>query len=73
MNDLELVQKRIDFYEKQLVILYDNKPYWFQKKALKRYYEKIDFFEERIMNVYSNFEKEIELDLEILNSLENKR
>lgn len=71
MSDLKLIQDRINFYQNQLNLLYDNKPFWFQKSALKRYNEKIEFFEDKIMNIYFNFEKEIDFDIKILEQIKN--
>lgn len=73
MNDLKLIQTRINFYQNQLNLLYDNKPFWFQKKALKSYNEKIEFFEDKIMNIYLNFEKEIDFDMKILEHIQNNK
>ncbi len=71
MSDLKLIQDRINFYQNQLNLLYDNKPFWFQKNALKRYNEKIEFFEDKIMNIYLSFEKEIDFDIKILEQIKN--
>lgn len=58
---MRLKEKQIKFCEIQIDHLKKHKPLWFQKKALKSYYEDIDLLEDKICDYYRQIEEEIDL------------
>ena len=55
--------------EKQIEHLKSHKPFWFQKEALKSYYEDIDLIEDQICNYYRQIEDEIKSIEELKNNI----
>lgn len=64
---MKLKEKQIKFCEIQIEHLKSHKPFWFQKKALKSYYEDIDLIEDQICGYYVQIEKEIRIIEELKN------
>lgn len=64
---MKLKEKQIEFCEIQIEHLRSYKPFWFQKKALKSYYEDIDLIEDQICSYYVQIEKEIKIIEELKN------
>lgn len=64
---MKLKEKQIKFCEIQIEYLQNHKPYWFQRKELKSYYEDIDLIEDQICNYYVQIEKEIRIIEELKN------
>ncbi len=57
---IDLICLKIEFCEKQLNILYSNKPIFFQKKRIEDYNKKIEKCENRIIDLYRQLEGEID-------------
>lgn len=66
---MKLKEKQIKFCEMQIEHLKNHKPFWFQKKELKAYYEDIDLIEEQICNHYKQIEDEIKIIEELKNNM----
>lgn len=69
---MKLKEKQIRFCEIQIEYLQSHKPYWFQKKELKSYYEDIDLIEDQICNYYKQIEDEIKIIEEMKKQISNK-
>lgn len=65
--NINMIQKKIDNCKSELDYLMDNKPYWFQKKKLYIYDQKIEELNKKIHKC----NLEIEEQLEIINKLKN--
>ena len=50
---------RIKFYEEQINILKKNKPYWFQKRKLKKYNDRLKEYQNKIYDIYKKIEEEL--------------
>ena len=66
---IEHLHTRIKFYENQIQILREEKPFKFRKKALKKYYEQINEYEEKIKLNYKEIEKEFKFIAQIYENL----
>lgn len=62
---LKYLNSKIDFYEKQINILNQNKPSSFQKEKLKNYYNKINEYESKLKESYDQINEEMDLITEL--------
>lgn len=65
--NITVIQKKIDNCKSELDYLIDNKPYWFQKKKLSIYEQKVEKLNKKI----HKYNLEIEEQLDIINKLKN--
>lgn len=66
---MKLIEKQIEFCEMQIAHLEEYKPFWFQKKKLKAYYEDIDLLEDKICDYYRQINNEVKIIEKMRNSI----
>ena len=67
-----LLGKQAEFYQDYLLHLEDTKPFFFQKKKLKKHQEEIDNCQNKIMELYKKMEEEIDVVYKMQKNLKNK-
>lgn len=67
-----LLGKQAEFYQNYLLHLEETKPFFFQKKKLKKHQEEIDNCQNKIMELYKKMEEEIDAIYEMQESLKDK-
>ena len=60
-NFLDILFLELKIYKAKLIILENNKPYWFQKQKLKKYNEEKQELENKINNYKIKIKEELEL------------
>lgn len=59
--NLQFLSTKISFYERQLNLLKQNKPFDFQKRKLKDYYKRITEYENKLKESYNQIVKEMNM------------
>lgn len=59
--NMRMIDNRIRFYQTLIEHLEDNKPFFFQKKKLIEYNNKIEEYESKISELYIQLEEEFKL------------
>lgn len=62
---LQHLYSKIRFYQKQLEIHKDNKPFSFQKKKLQEYNQETEEYEQKIKEIYKQINEEMNLISEV--------
>lgn len=66
---LKFLDNQIKFYQTEIDILQNTKPFFFQKRKLEEHNKKIERYEQEISNVYKKMNEEAELIIEMQKSL----
>lgn len=69
---IDFLNVRIDFYNKQIGLLYINKPSWFQRKKLKEYNILLHSYEKKVMDYYNKINNELNIILKLYNDINDK-
>ncbi len=56
---LKYLDAKVNFYSKQLQLLKEEKPFWFQKKKMKKYNDLINYYKREIVIVYKEMSDEL--------------
>lgn len=57
---LDFLENQIKYYERERMILLDNKPFSFQKKKMKAYNEELEAIEQKLTKLYGQVAEEIQ-------------
>ena len=68
---LELLNKEAQFYQRRLITLETNKPFWFERKKMKEHNKEINKCESKLMTIYLKIGEEMDLIIKMNNSIRN--